>query len=114
MQQIVDLQKDASFHTLDVALVNIGSDPLNDLRNAAQQYQVTTPLLSDQDRSVSRAYSVLQWAMPTGEPGHTFVLVGVDGKVKWIRDYGAPPNGGLMYVPPPELFREIKSALGIS
>jgi hypothetical protein len=36
--------------------------------------------------------------MSSGEPGHTFVLVGKDGTVRWIRDYGAPENGGFMYV----------------
>jgi hypothetical protein len=49
----------------------------------------------------------MQWAMPSGEPGHTFVLVGKDGKVKWIWDYGAPDNGGRMYVPPNEFVPEI-------
>jgi hypothetical protein len=34
---------------------------------------------------------------------HTFVLAGKDGRVLWIKDYGAPDHGGLMYVKPSEL-----------
>jgi hypothetical protein len=50
--------------------------------------------------------------MPSGEPGHTFVLVGIDGEIAWIRDYGAPQNGELMYVPVDQLVQEIGLALG--
>ena len=54
------------------------------------------------------AYDVLQWAVGTGEPGQTFVLVNADGRVAWIRDYGAPQNGGVMYVPVEDLTRQIR------
>ncbi|MBC8331482.1 MAG: hypothetical protein H8E28_05830, partial [Anaerolineae bacterium] len=52
-----------------------------------------------------------QWAVATGEPGHTFVLVDADGKIAWIQDYGAPQNRGVMYVPVEELVSEITSHL---
>ena len=54
---------------------------------------------------------MLQWAVRTGEPGHTFVLVDGEGKIAWIRDYGAPENGGTMYVPPGDLTWQIAAAL---
>jgi peroxiredoxin len=111
MQQIVDLQKAPNFQALHVALVNVTTDQLPALTNAAREWSVTTPLVSDTDRKVSQSYGVLQWAMPSGEPGHTFVLVGQDGRVKWIRDYGAPQNGGLMYVPVNDLSQEITQRL---
>ena len=54
----------------------------------------------------------MRWQMPTtGEPGHTFVLVGADGRVLWVRDYGAPENGGLMYVLPDQLLEELRPQL---
>jgi hypothetical protein len=48
----------------------------------------------------------------TGEPGHTFVLVDGDDRLAWIRAYGAPENGGLMYVPVPDLASQVSAALG--
>lgn len=53
----------------------------------------------------------MRWQMATGEPGHTFVLIGSDGRVSWVRDYGAPENGGLMYVLPEQLLKELKPQL---
>jgi peroxiredoxin Q/BCP len=107
----VDLQADKTFNSLGVALVSVSTDSLADLQAAARQFGITTPLLSDKDSEVSRAYGVLQWAMPSGEPGHTFVLVGKDGTMSWIKDYGAPQNGGLMYVPVADLTRALKEHL---
>ena len=111
MEQIVDLESSPEFQSLDVALVSIAIDPVADLSLAESQYGVSTPLLSDEQSEVSESYGVLQWAMPNGEPGHTFVLVGKNRQVKWVKDYGAPENGGLMYVAVDELFREIAALL---
>ena len=47
----------------------------------------------------------------TGEPGHTFILVGADGKIAWIQDYGAPENRGAMYVDPLEISANVKAEL---
>ncbi len=68
-------------------------------------------MLVDADHSVSKAYDVLQWAVGTGEPGHTFILVDADGKIAWIQDYGASENGGVMYVPVAELTTQISQHL---
>jgi peroxiredoxin len=112
MEQIVDLQQDPAFQTLGVALVSIATDSPEEQALAAQEYGITTPLLADTDKQVSAAYNVLQWAVPSGEPGHTFVLVDAAGTVAWIQDYGAPANGGLMYVPVDELTRQVQTQLG--
>lgn len=113
MQQIVDLQNDPAFQSLNVAFLSIAFDPPEVLRNAGQAIGVQIPLLSDQDHSVSKSYGVLQWAVASGEPGHTFVLVDAAGKVVWIQDYGAPENRGVMYVPVEELVSEIENHLDI-
>jgi peroxiredoxin len=107
----VDLEDSPDFRSLNVALVSIAIDPVSDLSRAVSEFSISTPLLSDEGRTVSESYGVLQWAMPNGEPGHTFVLVGKNGKVKWVRDYGAPENGGLMWVSVGVLYREIAARL---
>jgi peroxiredoxin len=111
LKQIVDLEDSPDFRSLNVALVSIAIDPVSDLSQAVSEFGISTPLLSDKERNVSESYGVLQWAMPNGEPGHTFVLVGKNGKVKWVRDYGAPENGGLMWVSVDVLYREIAARL---
>lgn len=112
MQQIVDLEADQEFQALDVELLSISFDDAATQKQAAEAAGVErTPMLVDDDHSVSEAYDVLQWAVATGEPGHTFVLVDGDGRIAWLRDYGAQENGGLMYVPTRELVEQIDEAL---
>jgi peroxiredoxin len=112
MQQIVDLETDSEYAALNVPLVSIAFDSPQVLAAAAEAVGVTvTPMLSDSDHSVSGSYDVLQWAVATGEPGHTFVLVD-GGKIAWVRDYGAAENGGSMYVPPVEIAQQVAEALG--
>lgn len=112
MQQIVDLENDPAFQALDVALVSVAFDSAQEQAQGVLEYNIrSVPMLIDADGSVSEAYDVLQWAVATGEPGHTFVLVDEEGKITWIRDYGAPENGGVMYVPVEDLARQIESAL---
>ena len=112
MQQIVDLQDDPAFLDLDVAMLSIAFDSTEVLADAVKEYGTKVPLLTDTDEQVSLAYNVLQWAVASGEPGHTFVLVNTDGTIAWIRDYGAPENGGIMYVPVGEITRQIETHLG--
>lgn len=71
------------------------------------------PLLIDADGAVSQAYDVLKWAVASGEPGHTFILVDANGNIVWVRDYGAPDlPDRTMYVPPADLVEQIRAALG--
>jgi peroxiredoxin len=112
MQQIVDLHSDPAFQQLDVALVSIAFDSPAELGTGIQQYGIQdVPMLSDTTHEVSEEYGVLEWTVTTGEPGHTFVLVNTDGTVAWIRDYGAPQNGGVMYVQPSDLVEQIGANL---
>jgi peroxiredoxin len=97
---------------MGVKVISIAFDPTNEQALAAAEYGITSvPMLSDADRTVSEDYGVLKWAVATGEPGHTFILVGENGRVLWLRDYGAPENGGLMYVPVDELVSQIAEKL---
>ncbi len=108
---MVDLQKNEAFNELDVALISVATDPVSAWEEEAANNDISLPLVSDEGAKVCAKYDVMQWQMG-GEPGHTFVLVDRDGKVAWVRDYGAPDNGGLMYVEPEELVPAVEKALG--
>ena len=108
----MDLENDNQFAGLGVDLVSVAFDSPEVLAASGAEFGVgPTPLLSDPDGSVSEAYDVLKWAVATGEPGHTFVLVDGDGRIAWIQDYGAPENRGVMYVEPSEIASEVARAL---
>ena len=96
---------------MDVAILSVAFDPADEQAAVKQDYGIAAPMLVDADAAVSTTYDVLQWAVGTGEPGHTFILVDEAGEIAWIRDYGAPENGGLMYVPIDELTQHIQAAL---
>jgi peroxiredoxin len=107
----VDLQDDPELQDLEVALVSIAFDSPAEQASVAQELGIHVPMLSDEDHSVSQAYGVLQWAIKTGEPGHTFVLIDRQGNVAWIQDYGSPESRGVMYVEPEEIAAEVRAAL---
>src|SRR5687767_12162713 len=111
MQQVVDLQKSQAFQDLGVELLSLSPDSRQDWQEGAADFGIRTPVLSDEGNRVAGMYGVMRWQMPSGEPGHTFVLVDERGVIQWIRDYGAPENGGLMYVQPAELVREVSKKL---
>jgi len=111
--QVGDLHEHPKFQALGVELLSISPDSPDDWRAAAADFDVSSEaiLLSDYGNKVATAYDVMQWMAASGEPGHTFVLVDEGGKIAWIRDYGAPENGGLMYVVPDQLIPEIERHL---
>jgi peroxiredoxin len=109
----VDLQTDPDFQELDVAFLSIAFDSAAEQNSAIAEWGISgVPMLIDADESVSETYDVLQWAVRTGEPGHTFILVDEDGEIAWIRDYGSPDlPDPTMYVPPNDLIEQIDAAL---
>jgi peroxiredoxin len=93
----VDLQRSERFRKLGVALLSISPDSVQAWREVATANRIATPVLSDRGNRVAESYGVMRWGVDN-RPGHTFVLVGAKGTIRSIRDYGAPENGGLMYV----------------
>ena len=110
MQQVVDLQKSEAFQGLGIQLLSLSPDPVDAWRDEGGGMGITSPMLSDTGNVTYLQYGATDWMMAS-EPGHTFILVDESGTVVWVRDYGAPENGGLMYVPPDELVQSIKEHL---
>lgn len=92
-------------------VVSITTDPLNALQQKAELEGLSTPVLSDPTLAVSQAYTTNKYGM-MGERynGHSFLLVGPDGRIQWRADYGGAPNY-TMYVPLPNLIADLRQGL---
>ncbi len=107
--QIQGLQKiGAELAKRGIRLVSVTPDSTNELEQAAQQYGITTPLISDSDRNMSLAFNTLGQGMHGDTPGHAFALI-EKGKVLWYHDYWLPPDR-TMYVQPDKLLADILAA----
>ena len=89
-------------------VVAITGNPLAPLKQKVAMEGLTTPVLGDPDMRVSNAYGANQYGMMgTSADGHTFIIVGPDGKIRWRADYGGPPNY-TMYVGVPNLLADMR------
>jgi peroxiredoxin len=107
------VHKNRKFEALGVELLSVAPDTPEDWLEAGRKFGVREfdTLLSDEGNGVATSYDVMQWQAATGEPGHTFVLVDEAGRIAWVKDYGAPEHGGVMWVDPDELVRAFESHL---
>lgn len=110
--QITDLEKSQDAVTaagID-SMVSITSDPADLIaQKVADEGIAETPVLSDPDLAVSREYSTNQYGMMgDSRNGHSFVLVGPDGKIQWRADYGGAPNY-TMYVPVDKVLADLRA-----
>lgn len=88
--QMTAIQRDyEQFRALGVDVAGVTVDPLDQLVLKVRQERITLPVLADDEALVSRIYDTLRFgSMHPGErPGHTFILVGRDGRVRWRRDF---------------------------
>ena len=115
-RQLDAIQADLTrFQVLGIdEVVAISADPPAAQAQRAQRTGITLPTLADPDRAVSGAYGTLAYGMMNGVlPGHTFILVGPDGRIRWRADYGGPPSY-TMFVADDTLLAELRRALAIS
>lgn len=111
--QLKDIQSHLTqFQKLGIAqIVSITSDPLDALKQKVADENLSIPVLSDPGLVVSQAYAANSYGMMgNSRDGHTFVLVGPDGRITWRADYGGSPNY-TMYVPIPSLLADIQAGL---
>jgi len=98
----------AELHRRGIQLISITPDTPGDLKQAISQYGITTPMIADDDRTMSEAFNTLGQGMHGDTPGHAFALID-KGKVLWYRDYWLPPSRS-MYVEPAKLLADIPSS----
>lgn len=90
------------------SLVSITTDPIDLIQRKTQDMSLSTLVLSDPDLAVTKAYGTNQFGMMGDRRnGHTFILVGPDGKIQWRADYGGAPNY-TMYVPVGKVLSDLK------
>lgn len=90
-------------------IVSLSHDPIDLIKQNAADEKITTPWLSDPNLEVIRQYNAHKYGMMHGSAaGHTFVLVGPDGRIQWRADYGGPPEY-TMYVDVNELLADLET-----
>lgn len=111
--QLKDIQSHINqFHALGIdQIVSITTDPLDTLQQKVTDEGISIPVLSDPRLVVSSAYTANGYGMMGGSrDGHTFIVVGPDGLIKWRADYGGAPNY-TMYVPISNLVADMRAGL---
>ncbi len=85
---------------------------MNLIRQKASDEGLNIPVLADEGGTVSDTYSARNYGMMGHDrDGHSFVLVGKDGRVRWRADYGGAPKY-TMFVPDDVLLGQLKKSLG--
>lgn len=92
-------------------VVTITGNPLAALTQKVAAEGLTTSVLADPGLRVSQTYNANRFGMMgSSADGHSFIVVGPDGKIRWRADYGGPPNY-TMYVGISSVLADMSSAL---
>jgi peroxiredoxin len=109
--QITDLQKHAAqLRAAGIGqVISVTGDPAGPLTQKARDMGLTIPVLADAGLAVSRAYGANTYGMMgSSADGHTFILVGPDGVIRWRADYGGPPKY-TMFLPATTMLADMKA-----
>ena len=94
--------------------MSITTDPLSLLKQKVKDEGITVPVLSDAGAKVSGpngwGTNKYQMQMMGNRNGHTFIVVGKDGRIRWRADYGGAPKY-TMYVPVGDLLADMRKGL---
>lgn len=114
--QLTALQKDLPrFRALGIGpIVSITTDPLGDIEQKVKDEGITIPVLSDPGAKFSSAgawgTNKYQMQMMGERNGHTFILVGKNGRIRWRADYGGAPKY-TMFVPDGRLLTDLRQGM---
>ncbi len=109
--QITDLEKHAAqLKAAGVSqVISITGDPIGPVIQKTHDMGLTTPVLADPGLAVSRAYSANAYGMMgNSADGHTFILVGPNGVIRWRADYGGAPKY-TMFLPTATMLADMKA-----
>ncbi len=111
--QLTDIQANLDkYKALGITrVVSITTDPLDAIAQKVTDMRISIPVAADPDLAVSRAYRANQYGMMgQSRDGHSFIVVGPDGRIRWRADYGGAPNY-TMYVPSGSLLADLRAGL---
>lgn len=89
-------------------VVTITSGPADLIAQKMSDDGLHSLALADTDLAVSKKYGMNRYGMMgDSRDGHSFLLIGPDGKILWRADYGGAPNY-TMYVPVKQLLAALE------
>ncbi|MCZ0990936.1 peroxiredoxin family protein [Streptomyces diastatochromogenes] len=93
-------------------IVSITGDPADLIARKTKDMGLSTPVLSDPGLKVSQQYEANEYGMMgSSRDGHSFLLVGPDGTIRWRADYGGAPDY-TMYVAVDKLLADLRDGVG--
>lgn len=103
----------AQFRELGIdEFVAIAGNPLDQLRQKTSDEDLDTAVLADPQLTLGDAYEANRYGMMgTSTYGHSFIVVGPDGNIRWRADYGGAPEY-TMYVSPSALLDDLRAGPG--
>ncbi len=114
--QIRDLEENpALLSSLGVdQLLTLTSGPVDLVGQKTRDDGLSSPALVDTDLRVSKQYEANRYGMMgTSRNGHTFILIGPEGRIQWRADYGGSPNY-TMYITPDQLAADLRAGRKIA
>jgi len=114
--QLQAIQKDLSkFRALGIGpIVSITTDPINQIEQKVKDEGITIPVLADVGATFSSpsvwGTNKYQMQMMGERNGHSFILVGKNGRIRWRADYGGAPKY-TMFVPDDTLLADLRQGM---
>ena len=106
--QMAKLEADGGLSKDGVTVLPVVMNSASQVEGELRRFGLKTPYLVDPDGSVSSAYKTLGTGHHANLPGHSFILVGPDGRTEWRADYPG------MWVEPAELAKTVASKIAAS
>ena len=111
--QLKDIERNFErFRALGIdRIVSIDCDSVGVSRRKLADEGLSSDVLFDPHRVMLEYRTNEYGMMGDGMSGHSFVLVGPDGVIRWRADYGGRETGYTMYVPVESLLLDIREGL---